>query len=56
MASVLGKPIVVLVQDKEELPSDIGGIRYLLYQNTKGDTTFRTHLPKAIEDTLEEYA
>ena len=56
MALVLGKPIVVLTQDESELPSDVRGMRYLKYKNTKGDTTFSKLLPKAIEDTIDEYS
>jgi|GEM_PF-4695867 len=55
MALVLGKPLIVLVQDKKDLPSDVPGIRWLKYENRKGDKTFTKDLPKMINDTLSDY-
>ncbi len=52
MALVLGKPIIAITQDKEDIPSDTPNLKYILYQDKLGDDSLKRQLPRAIQDTL----
>jgi hypothetical protein len=49
MAHVLGKPVILITQKKEDIPFDIGHLRYIHYEFTpKGMINFEAELTKAI--------
>ncbi len=54
MALVLGKPIVSITQDKEDIPSDTPNLKYILYNDALGDRSLETQLPGAIRDTVAD--
>jgi hypothetical protein len=53
MALVLGKPIIAITQDKDDIPSDTPNLKYIIYQNQLGDGSLKK-LPKAIQDTITD--
>jgi hypothetical protein len=55
MAIVLGKPIIALTQNKEDLPSDTPNLKCILYKDLLGDATLKNNLVKAIENTLQDF-
>lgn len=52
MALVLGKPIIAITQDKDDLPSDTPELKYILYSDKLGDDRLASALPGAIRDTI----
>jgi hypothetical protein len=55
MALVLGKPIIAITQNKDDMPSDTPNLKYILYQSALGDRTLREKVPRAIEHTLADF-
>ena len=55
MALVLGKPIVAITQNKEEVPSDTPNLKYSIYKNELGETFFKTKLANQIRDTIADF-
>lgn len=51
MALVLGKPIVAITQDKDDIPSDTPNLKYIIYQDKLSDSALNK-LPKAIQETM----
>lgn len=56
MALVLGKPIVAISQDKEDMPSDTPNLKYILYEDKLSDNSLKKHLVRSIKDTVEDIA
>lgn len=55
MAHTLGKPVILISQDKEDIPFDIQHIRYLIYDFTpRGMPEFEKNLTATIESELKE--
>ena len=55
IAHVLGKPVIPVTQAPEDIPFDIGHLRYIRYQYTpRGMTEFEADLNRAIGHILKE--
>jgi len=55
MAHTLGKPVILISQDKEDIPFDIQYIRYILYEFTpRGMSEFEKILTSTIESELKD--
>jgi len=55
MAHTLGKPVILISQNKEDIPFDIQHIRYLIYDFTpKGMAGFEEHLIATIQSELQD--
>jgi hypothetical protein len=53
MAHVLGKKVVLITQSKEDVPVDVGHIRYIVYSNTpRGMGEFETRLEQTLRNEL----
>ena len=54
MAHTLGKPVILISQNKDDIPFDIQHIRYLIYEFTpRGMTEFEKSLASTIETELK---
>jgi hypothetical protein len=51
MALVLGKPIVAITQNLEDIPSDTPNLKFIPYNDKLGDDTLERLLPRALRDT-----
>jgi len=57
MAHTLGKPVVLISQDKNDIPFDVQHIRYIVYEFTpRGMSDFEERLKSAIKHILSELA
>jgi hypothetical protein len=55
LAHVVGKPVVFVTQRKEDVPFDIGHLRYIQYQYTpRGMQEFESDLDKALTPLLQD--
>ena len=55
MAHTLGKPVILISQNKDDIPFDIQHIRYLIYEYTpRGMGEFEKSLTSTIESELNE--
>jgi len=55
MAHTLGKPVILISQNKEDIPFDIQHIRYLIYEFTpRGMMEFEKNLTATIQSELED--
>ena len=54
MSHVLGTPVVLVSQDKRDIPFDIRSIRYILYEYTpRGMKKFEEELKEALLASIE---
>lgn len=57
MALVLGKPIISLTQNSDDLPSDTPHLKYILYPSgIEGRAFLLEKIPKALRDTIADFA
>jgi hypothetical protein len=57
MALVLGKPIISITQNAEDLPSDTPQLKYILYPGgIEGRAFLLEQIPKALRDTIADFA
>ena len=55
MAHTIGKPIIFVTQNSEDVPFDIRHIRYIKYDyNPRGMKRFEATLKKTLDETLSE--
>jgi hypothetical protein len=55
MAHTLGKPVILISQNKEDIPFDIQHIRYLIYEYTpRGMMEFENKLTATIQSELQD--
>jgi hypothetical protein len=55
MAHTLGKPVILISQNKEDVPFDIQHIRYLTYEFTpRGMSEFEKKLTSTVESELRD--
>jgi len=55
MAHTLGKPVILISQNKDDIPFDIQYIRYLIYEFTpRGMSEFEKRLTSTIESELND--
>jgi hypothetical protein len=54
MALVLGKPIVVITQSKEDIPSDTPNLKWSLYEEKRALKDLRDVIPNAIAHAIED--
>jgi len=55
MAHTLGKPVILMSQNKEDIPFDVQHIRYLIYEFTpRGMSEFEKSLTSTIESELRD--
>jgi hypothetical protein len=53
LAHVLGKPVLLITQNIEDIPFDLGALRYIHYQYTpRGMATFESTLAKTLQAAL----
>lgn len=55
MAIVLGKPIIAITQNEDDLPSDTPNLKYIKYSDSLSDKTLKDRLPVAIRDTVRDF-
>lgn len=57
MALVLGKPIISITQNADDLPSDTPQLKYILYPGgIEGRAFLLEQIPKALRDTISDFA
>ena len=57
MALVLGKPVIAITQNADDLPSDTPQLKYILYPGgIEGRAFLLDQIPKALRDTISDFA
>ena len=56
MALVLGKPIVAITQNFDDIPSDTPNLKVIPYQDRLNDAALSQQLPRALKDTASDIA
>lgn len=54
MALVLGKPLVVITQSREDVPSDTPQLKYILYDERQAYGVFEAQLHRAVETAIAD--
>lgn len=55
VAHTLGKPVILLTQSEEDVPTDVIYIRYIKYESTiRGLAKFEKNLRRTLEETVEQ--
>ncbi|MBK6545716.1 MAG: hypothetical protein IPG12_10665 [Saprospiraceae bacterium] len=54
MAIVLGKPVIAISQNKDDIPTDTPNLKCIVYTDKLGDKILETKLPNAIRQTISD--
>lgn len=55
MALVLGKPIIAITQNPEDIPSDTPNLKYIVYQDSlKGLERLKSQLPRSVQTVIAD--
>jgi hypothetical protein len=54
MALVLGKPVVAITQNPEDIPTDTLNLKYLMYEDKLNDKALSQNLIRSIRDTMTD--
>ena len=55
VAHTLGKPVILLTQSEEDVPTDVIYIRYIKYESTiRGLAKLEKNLRRTLEETIEQ--